>query len=166
MNRRSWVQWLDSFLDDRKSKACPEPRRRIQNLKRVGIFSIGVTIASCGDVAQAQLTSKVPRVGILRIGSPPDPLIEGFRDELSKLGYLDGQSIAIENRYTRGKEAQLRDRAADLVSRKVDVIIAPGGTVARIAKDATHTIPIVIIAVADPVGEGLVSSLARYAGVL
>jgi putative ABC transport system substrate-binding protein len=127
-------------------------------------IALGALLLVLSSPAEAQQPSKVSRVGILRIGSPPDPLIGDLRDELSKLGYLEGQTIAIEYRYTQGKEAQLRDLAADLVRQKVDVIVAPGGTAARIAKDTTKTIPIVITAVADPVGEGLVSNLARPGG--
>jgi putative tryptophan/tyrosine transport system substrate-binding protein len=134
-------------------------------MKGASVTSILVVVVLLADAitAQAQQSAKIPRVGILRIGSPPDPLIGDFRDELSKLGYSEGQNIAIEYRYTQGKE-QLRDLAADLVRQKVDVIVAPGGTAARIAKDTTKTIPIVITAVADPVGEGLVSNLARPGG--
>jgi putative tryptophan/tyrosine transport system substrate-binding protein len=114
--------------------------------------------------AEAQQPARSPRIGILRIGSPPDPLISEFRDELKKLGYSEGQNIAIEYRYTQGKEDQLHELAADLVRQKVDVIVAPGGAAARAAKETTKTIPIVITAVADPVGEGLVSNLARPNG--
>jgi putative ABC transport system substrate-binding protein len=125
---------------------------------------LGALLFALCHPVEAQQPSKIPRLGILRIGSPPDPLIGDLRDELSKMGYLEGQTIAIEYRYTQGKEAQLRDLAADLVRQKVDVIVAPGGTAARIAKDTTKTIPIVITAVADPVGEGLVANLARPGG--
>jgi putative ABC transport system substrate-binding protein len=146
--------WIDSSEGKLKSA--------LRNLKSA-ILPCTILIA-LGVSAPAQQTSKVPRIGILRIGSPPDQLIDDFRDELSKLGYLEGQNIAIEYRYTKGKEAQLRDLIAELVRRKVDVIMAPGGTAARAAKESTNTIPIVITAVADPVGEGLVSSLARPGG--
>jgi putative ABC transport system substrate-binding protein len=114
--------------------------------------------------AEAQEPGKIARIGVLRIGSPPDPLIDSFRDGLSNLGYVEGRNIAFELRYTQGSEDRLRELAADLVRRKVDVIVAPGGTAARVAKESTRSIPIVITAVADPVGEGLVSSLARPGG--
>ncbi len=119
--------------------------------------------ALCSPVAAQQPTT-LARIGILRLGSPPDPLIDAFREALTKLGYLEGRNIVTDLRYTRGKEAQLRESAAELVRQKVDLIVAPGGTAARIAKNATKTIPIVVTAVADPVGEGLVSSLARPGG--
>ena len=114
--------------------------------------------------AEAQQSGKTARVGVLRIGSPPDPLIDNFRDGLNKLGYVEGRNIAVELRYSQGGEDQLRELATDLVRQNVDVIVAPGGTAARVAKHTTSSIPIVITAVADPVGEGLVSSLARPGG--
>jgi putative ABC transport system substrate-binding protein len=146
--------WIDSF--DIKLKSA------FRNIKFA--FLVGAMLHALCSPAQAQQPGKMPRIGILRIGSPPDPLIGDFRDELGKLGYSEGQNVAVEYRYTQGKEGQLRDLAADLVSRKVDVIVAAGGTAARTAKDTTKTIPIVVIAVADPVGEGLVSNLARPGG--
>jgi putative ABC transport system substrate-binding protein len=113
---------------------------------------------------EAQEPGKMARIGVLRIGSPPDPLIDSFRDGLNNLGYVEGRNIAFELRYTQGGEDHLRKLATDLVRRNVDVIVAPGGTAARVAKNTTYTIPIVITAVADPVGEGLVASLARPGG--
>jgi putative ABC transport system substrate-binding protein len=113
---------------------------------------------------EAQQAGKVARISVLRIGSPPDPLIDNFRDGLNKLGYVEGRNIVFELRYNQGSEDQLRELATDLVRQNVDVIMAPGGTAARVAKDTTRSIPIVITAVADPVGEGLVSSLARPGG--
>lgn len=116
------------------------------------------------DRVEAQQPGKMARIGVLRIGSPPDPLIDSFRDGLNKLGYVEGRNIAFELRYTQGSEDRLRELATDLVRQNVDVIVAPGGTAARVAKETTRSIPIVITAVADPVGEGLVSSLARPGG--
>jgi len=132
--------------------------------KSLAHFCLLITFFLITGLAQAQQATKLSRVGVLRLGSPPDPLIDAFRDALSKLGYVEGQNVVIELRYTRGKGGQLQELATDLVRQKVDVIVAPGGTAARIAKDATKTIPIVVTAVADPVGEGLVSSLARPGG--
>jgi len=128
------------------------------------VWLLSIAFLTTASLVDAQPPRKIPRVGILRIGSPPDPLIDSFRDGLNKLGYVEGQNIVFELRYTLGKEDQLRELATDLVRRNVDVIMAPGGTAARVAKDTTRSIPIVITAVADPVGEGLVSSLARPGG--
>ena len=113
---------------------------------------------------EAQEPGKMARIGVLRIGSPPDPLIDSFRNGLNNLGYVEGRNIAVELRYSQGGEDQLRELATDLVRQNVDVIVAPGGTTARVAKRTTSSIPIVITAVADPVGEGLVSSLAKPGG--
>jgi putative ABC transport system substrate-binding protein len=114
--------------------------------------------------AEAQQPKKTPRVGILRLGSPPDPLIEAFRQGLRDLGYAEGQNIAIELRWTEGRADRLGELAAELVRLKMDVIVAGGGVAARAAKQATGVIPIIVVAVNNPVGEGLVASLARPGG--
>jgi putative ABC transport system substrate-binding protein len=121
-------------------------------------------LLATASAAPAQQAAKMPRVGILRLGSPPDPAVEMIRKGLSELGYVEGRNILIDYRWTQGKADQLRGLAGDLVRENVDVIVAPGGTAARAAKEATSKIPIVITYVADPVGERLVSSLARPGG--
>ena len=133
-------------------------------MKNILLIVLVMMVSLAGGVSHAQQPTKLARIGVLRLGSPPDPLIDAFRDALSKLGYVDGRNIVMELRYTRGKEGQLPNLAAELVREKVDLLVAPGGTAARIAKDATKAIPIVVTAVADPVGEGLVASLARPGG--
>jgi putative ABC transport system substrate-binding protein len=132
--------------------------------KQIVAITLACVFLLSVDRVEAQQPGKLARVGILRIGSPPDPLIDSFRDGLNKLGYVEGRNIAFDLRYTRGGEDQLRELATDLVRQNVEVIVAPGGTAARVAKNTTSTIPIVITAVADPVGEGLVASLARPGG--
>ena len=113
--------------------------------------------------AGAQPAGRMPRIGILRPGSPPDPLVETFRHGLHELGYAEGRNISIEYRWTEGKDERLPDLAADLVRIKVDIIVTSGlGTQA--AKRATATIPIVMQVSIDPVEEGLVASLARPGG--
>jgi putative ABC transport system substrate-binding protein len=119
-------------------------------------------------MATAQPPQKVPRVGYLKGGSPSDPLrqrwLEAFRQGLRELGYVEGQNIAIESRWTEGKDDRLPALAADLVRSKVDVIVAETGAATRAAQQATRTIPIVMSLVNDPVGGGLVASLARPGG--
>jgi putative ABC transport system substrate-binding protein len=119
-------------------------------------------------VAQAQGSGRVPRVGILFTGAPPPESVRGveaFRRGLRALGYVEGRNIALEYRWAaEGKPDQLPDLAADLVRLRVDVILAQTGSHTLAAKRATSTIPIVMGAVSDPVGSGLVTSLARPGG--
>jgi len=118
--------------------------------------------------AAAQPPEKVPRVGYLNLGSHSDPGrqrdLEAFRQGLRELGYVDGQNIAIESRWAEGKPDRLPALAADLVRSKVDVIVVGSGPITQAAQQATRTIPIVMSTVADPVGSGLVASLARPGG--
>ncbi len=158
MNRRSWERWLDSFSDNRKSE--------IENPKLVGLVAIGVAFALCGAVAQAQQTGKVPRIGFLdsSTASGMAVLLDAFRQELLKLGWIEGKNIIIEYRFAEQKNERLPELAADLVRLKVDLIVVPGRPAAFAAKSATVTIPIVMVNDADPVGVGLVTSLARPGG--
>src|SRR5215471_11960127 len=120
--------------------------------------------------AEAQQPKKVPRIGYLSAGDPAgDPSsnaarIEPFRQGLRELGYVEGKNIFIEWRYAEGKLDRLPALAAELVLLKVDVIVTSGPTVTRAAKEATHTIPIVMAFDNDPVGSGVVASLARPGG--
>ena len=120
------------------------------------------------SLAEAQQPKKVPRIGYL---SPIDPASESARAEairlaLRELGYIEGQNIAIEYRYAEGKVDRLPELAAELVRLKVDIIVVAGGDRSiRAAKNATKTIPIVMVgAGVDPVEAGLVESLARPGG--
>jgi putative tryptophan/tyrosine transport system substrate-binding protein len=163
MNRRSWVRWLDSFSDNRKSKACPEPGRRIENSKWAGIVAIGAAFAMCGAVAQAQQPTKIPRIGFLsgQSLSTISTRTEAFRLGLRELGYIEGKNIVIDWRFAEGKFDRLPALAAELVRLKVDVIVTSGLGSTRPANEATNTIPIVMTQDPDPVGNGFVASLAR-----
>ncbi len=114
--------------------------------------------------AAAQQRGKMPRIGWLSVGSPPaNPAFwQGMRD----LGYVEGQNIVVEYRWAEGKLDRLRDLAAELTRLKVDVIVTNGYPAAVAAKHVTATIPVVFSTHVDPVGTGLVTSLARPAGNL
>ena len=118
--------------------------------------------------AQGQPPEKGHRVGYLSPGAPSDlgrqRRFEAFRQGLRELGYVEGQNIAIESRWAEGKYERYSALAADLVRLKVDVIVAVGGRATQDAQQATRTIPIVMSVVIDPLGSGLVASLARPGG--
>jgi putative ABC transport system substrate-binding protein len=114
--------------------------------------------------AGAQPTGKHPRIGILRPGSPPDPLLDAFRQGLRELGYDEGRNISIEYRWAEGRDERLPELAADLVRLRVDVIVVGAGAVEAAKRATTTTIPIVMPLSGDPVQAGLVTSLARPGG--
>jgi putative ABC transport system substrate-binding protein len=116
--------------------------------------------------AQAQQTGKIFRISYLdsSTASGIAVLFEAFRQELSKLGWIEGKNITIEYRFAEQKLERLPELAADLVRLKVDVIVTSGGPTPLAVKGATSTIPIVMTSSPDPVGEGLVASLARPGG--
>jgi putative ABC transport system substrate-binding protein len=132
--------------------------------RRRFLTGLGLLLASPG-VAYAQPTGKVPRVGYLFYGSPgPSREIDAFRQGMRELGYIEGQSIAVEYRFASGQVERYPGLAADLVRLKVDVIVAPATPQALAAKQATSSIPIVFVLVADAVGAGLITNFARPGG--
>jgi putative tryptophan/tyrosine transport system substrate-binding protein len=116
--------------------------------------------------ADAQQAGKVPRIGFLSVTSPSDrpPLLDAFRQRLRELGWVEGQNIVIDYRYPENRVDRLPDLATELVRLKVDLIVTEGTQGVTAAKNATETIPIVMINVRDPVGIGLIASLARPGG--
>ena len=112
-------------------------------------------------VAEAQQPHKIHRIGMVLGGSP---YVEAFREGLREHGYVEGKNVVVEYRYTEGKRERYSEFLAELVRLKVDVIIADGSGVAAAAKKTTSTIPIVMTFSTDPVGQGLISSLARPGG--
>src|SRR5687767_6851368 len=130
--------------------------------KRIILFALcSLLLAPC-SAAEAQQAGKVPRIGFLdsSTASGSAVLIDAFRQELSKLGWIEGKNITVEYRFGEQKPERVPELAADLVRLKVDLIVVPGTPTAFAAKKATNTIPIVMLSVADPVGSGLVASLA------
>jgi putative ABC transport system substrate-binding protein len=116
--------------------------------------------------AEAQQAGKMFRLGLLdsSTASGMAVLVDTFRQELNKLGWIDGKNIAIEYRFAERQAERLPELAADLVRLKVDLIVVTGTPSALAAKKATTTIPIVMTTSADPVGAGLVANLARPGG--
>jgi ABC-type uncharacterized transport system substrate-binding protein len=114
--------------------------------------------------SETQPRVKVPRIGY--IGDTPGPYAEAFRQGLRERGYIEGETIAVEYRWAEGRHERLPDLVAELVQRKVDVLVPVGTQPSRAAKQVTSTIPIVMAQVGDPVGSGLVASLARPGGNL
>ena len=134
----------------------------------MGLFAIVVAFTVCGARAEAQQPKKVPRIGYLSVRDPAgeSSRSEGIRLALRELGYVEGQNIAIEHRYSEGKRERYPELAAELVRLKVDIIVATGGDpVIRALKNATKTIPIVMTGGGtDPVEASLIESLARPGG--
>jgi putative ABC transport system substrate-binding protein len=143
--------------DNRKSK--------IENLKWLGGLAIVVTLTVCGAVAHAQPV-KVVRIGFLGPTSAASNAsrMEALRAGLRDLGYLEGKNLVIESRWAEGKFDRLPELAAELVRLNVDVILTAGTPGIRAAKNATTTIPVVMVTSGDPVAFGFVASLARPGG--
>jgi putative tryptophan/tyrosine transport system substrate-binding protein len=136
------------------------------NRREFMIILGGMMTASRGLRAQQKA---MPVIGFLGVASPgPNAQsVADFRQGLSETGYVERQNVAIEFRWAEGRYDRLSALAADLVGRKVDVIVTQGGTASALAaKSETTTIPIVFIVGGDPVGDGLVASLARPGGNL
>jgi putative ABC transport system substrate-binding protein len=132
-----------------------------------GAAGLGL-LAGCGRWPwQGQAPSKVPRIGYLVFGSPNDELSflrEAFQQGLHDHGYVQGQNILMEYRFAEGRLDRLSALAAELVGLQVDVLYAGGSQALQAARSATATIPIVSSYMGDPVGAGIVASLAKPGG--
>jgi putative ABC transport system substrate-binding protein len=158
MNKRHWLRWLVSSSDNPKSK--------IENLKWLGLSVIAFVLVVCGAVADAQQPGNIFRIGFLdnSTASGMAGLVEVFRQELTKLGWIEGKNFTNEYRFAEQKNERLPELAADLLRLKVDLIVVTATPAALAAKSATTTIPIVMVNPGDPVAAGLVASLARPGG--
>jgi putative ABC transport system substrate-binding protein len=123
-------------------------------------------LLTTAPLAEAQQAGKIFRIGYLdaSTASGMAVLLDAFQQELNKLGWIDGKNFTIEYRFADGKNDRLPELAADLVRLKVDLIVASDTPPTLAAKSATTTIPIVVANAANPVGAGLVASLARPGG--
>ena len=134
--------------------------------KKITFLTLYALLFALCSSAVAQQTGKVPRIGFLdqSTASGMAVLVDAFRQELRKLGWIEGKNITIEYRFADQKRERVPELAANLVRLKVDLIVVSGGGTPLAAKKATSTIPIVMTSSVDPVGEGLVASLARPGG--
>jgi putative ABC transport system substrate-binding protein len=136
--------------------------------KQILGFVLSAMLFAVGGSAEAQQPVGIPRIGILIPSSVSflSARVEAFRQRLREHGYVEGKNIVIEYRYAEGKRERLPDLAAELVRLKVDVIVTTGAVPVLAAKKASPTIPIVFASSSDPVGSGLVSSLAQPGGTI
>src|SRR5262249_43980784 len=134
--------------------------------KRITLWLLATLFLANLSLVDAQQTGKIFRIGFLdnSTASGSAVLIDAFRQELTKLGWIEGKNIPIEYRFAEGNNDRLPELATDLGRLKVDLIVVSSAVPALAAKKATITIPIVMTSVGDPVGLGLVASLARPGG--
>ena len=158
--RRRWYTRGQIVMRDPMASFCsPEmPRRAFMAV-------IAGSLLAAPLAAEAQQAAKVPRIGYLGLNLATSPhLAEAFRQGLRDLGYVEGGNVKIEYRDADGKYERLPALAAELVSLKVDLIVTGAFQATLAAKNATKTIPIIMVAVADPVRIGLIASLVRPGG--
>ena len=143
-------------------------RNEVRNEEGCGAINpVAVVLLALGVTAEAQQPTKIPRIGYVSpTGDPKAPGlgVEGFRQGLRDFGYIEGKNIVVEYRFTEGKGNRNSSLVAELVQLKVDVLVVPGPGGTRAAKEATKTIPIVIVSQEDPVAAGFIDSLARPGG--
>lgn len=163
------MRWVD--LDRRRTVILAAPRYDSNPGLAIGVrhmfsrrtFLVGTLLLGAPLAARAQQAKSARKIGVLAQELQPG-LLETFRDELRKLGYVEGTGIRIELRNAAGRNERLPTLVGELLRLDVDVIVAINTPAARAAKNATRTIPVVMMRVADPVKSGLVTSLARPGG--
>ncbi len=133
-------------------------------MKRLAVALLTLGLLTAPLVGEAQAPSKMPRIGVLRPGLPFDPYIRFLNEGLRELGYVEGENLAIEYRWAHGRPDRLPTLAMELVRLNVDLIVVGGTVATRAVQRATSTIPIVMVAVGDPVRSRFVARLARPGG--
>src|SRR5258708_15647836 len=131
--------------------------------RRDFLGALGGAAPAWSSIARAQQPATLPTIGFMGAGTPSSwsPWTAAFVQRMAELGWIEGKTVAIEYRWAEGSGERYAEIAAEFVRLKVDVLVAVGGDA---AKQATSTIPIVVALMADPVGTGLVSNLARPGG--
>ncbi len=158
-------RWVNSITPALQYSNSAGTKRKAMNRKII-LCLLTTALLSTAPFVEGQQPKKVPRIGFLGATSPSveSSRIEGFRQGLRELGYVEGKNIIIEWRWAEGKFDRLPELAAELVRLNVEVIVTGGSTSSGAAKKVTTTVPIVMAQVNDPVGSGFVASLARPGG--
>jgi putative ABC transport system substrate-binding protein len=138
-------------------------------IRAVALWPVVAAALLVGAVQAGAQSNKVPRIGVLLYATAPAPgqasaVLEAFRGGLRDLGYVEGRSVNVEYRWAAGSAERAAELATDLVRANVAVIVSAGTPATLAARAATTTIPVVMTAVGDPVGSGIVTNLARPAG--
>ena len=131
---------------------------------KILVYTLPALILATIHLADAQQAGNIPQIGFLSQAAPPAPNLEAFRQGLRDHGHVEGKNILIEYRDAEGKPDRLPNLASDLVRLKINGMVVVGGEATLAAKNATTVIPIIMVAASDPVGTGLVASLARPGG--
>jgi len=139
---------------------------RSESMKKVSstFFILAALILAPVYLARAQKPTSIPRMGVLFLGAPPNANLEAFIQGLRELGYIEGKNIVIDYRFAEGKAERLPELATELVRLKVDAIFTAGTPAIFALKQATTTIPVVFFSTSDPIGTGVVASLAHPGG--
>src|SRR5262245_34273430 len=133
-------------------------------MRQLAVTLLALALLATPIAVETQLAGNVCTLRFLSLGSASGGVSRPLREALRKLGYVEGRNLVVEARFADADVAKLPDLAADLVRRRVDVIVTIGTPPVKAAKDATTTIPIVMAGSGDPVEHGLVASLAQPGG--
>src|SRR5262245_28387533 len=139
-------------------------------MRKIFCFAICALLLTPGLSAEAQQPKKVAHVGYLSLRSPPSPSAplhpydEAFYQGLKEVGYIEGRNVIVDYRYSGGNPKRFPELTAELVTSKVDLIVAPSTPAIRSARRATTTIPIVMLSGGDPVSAEFIDSLSRPGG--